>query len=202
MARWSMLASCSVALPSLVGSLPLGSLATSVTACRAAPAAGSLDGGPSSTLEPAVPPAPATASIAADGAARPEVQLTWRLFETQRWLEGTGRRESAIVELLINGGDPARVDLGRRDSAGCAVRGATATAITVLECPNARAEVSRAGDLELRVVAGEQGPPGATPGHSDPTLTREQTAIVRVPPGAEVVVDPELSRIPDEAPSP
>ena len=63
----------------------------SLAACRPAPtAAVAEDAGPAPEIE-------------GDGG-RPRVELTWRLFETHRWLEGPSRRESAVVELLVNGG--------------------------------------------------------------------------------------------------
>jgi hypothetical protein len=175
-------------------SLALSTLLARHASCRSSSGPGSLD-----TVGAT---APAAASTAVDGAPRPQIELTWRLFETQRWLEGSSRHESAVIELLINGGEPARVDLGRRDSAGCTVEGASAVALTTLACSNARALVSRSGDLELRVVAGEPSPGDVVAADSEPPLTRVRTATVRVPPGADVVVAPELSRIPDEAPSP
>jgi hypothetical protein len=144
-------------------------------------------------------------ATAAD-AGRPRVQLTWRLFETQRWLEGHDRRESAVIELLVNGGVPSRVELGRRDTAGCAIRhegGSTADdpvgALTAVDCTSARAQVFRSDSGELRVVAGDRSSANAAGGAS---WIHERTVTVRVPAGAEVTVDSDLSRIPDEAPSP
>src|ERR1019366_7342864 len=92
----------------------------SLAACRAAPSPGSVDSG--------APAAWAAAAPAERDGARPQVELTWRLFETQRWLEGHDKHESAVIELLVNGGEPARLDLGRRDSVGCVVRDATGAA--------------------------------------------------------------------------
>jgi hypothetical protein len=171
----------------------------SLAACRPAPtAAAAEDAGPAPEIE-------------RDGG-RPRVELTWRLFETRRWLEGPSRRESAVVELLVNGGTPSRIDLGRRDTAGCAVHDASGSAVdddraavlTSLDCASSRAQVSRprapSGDpRELRVVAGDRAPP--TSG-ADSAWTGERMATVRVPAAAEIAVDRELARIPDEAPGP
>jgi hypothetical protein len=132
---------------------------------------------------------------------RAHVQLSWRLFETQRWIEGGQHRESAVVQVLVNGGAPAQVDLGRRDTAGCAIGRPAADddfqgAITTLTCPNAEARVLRAGPGELRIEASDRAPSG------DPARLREAAVSVRIPPSADLGVDQDLSRIPDEAPSP
>lgn len=136
---------------------------------------------------------------------RPRIELTWRLFETQRWLEGRGeKRESAVVELLVNGGNPARVDLGRHDTAGCAVRVATSTpyataptaALTSVDCLTASVQVFRASADEIRVVAADLD--GARAGGSTPAHVK--TVMVHIPADADVAVDRELPRIPDEAP--
>jgi hypothetical protein len=170
----------------------------SLAACRPAPtAAVADDAGPAPEIE-------------RDGG-RARVELTWRLFETHRWLEGPSRRESAVVELLVNGGTPSRIDLGRRDTAGCAVHDASGSTadddqgavLTSLDCVSSRAQVSRPrapsdDPRELRVVAGDRAPPSG----ADSAWTGERTAMVRVPAGAEIAVDRELARIPDEAPGP
>ncbi|HEX3772780.1 MAG TPA: hypothetical protein VHV30_18000 [Polyangiaceae bacterium] len=149
---------------------------------------------------------PSPAGEAARGAAPPadardggraHVQLSWRLFETQRWMEGSAHRESAVVQVLVNGGAPAQVDLGRRDTAGCAIAGPPADdfegAITTLACRAAGAQVLRSGPGELRIVASDRAPSG------DPARLREAAVAVQIPPGADVAVDRELSRVPDEA---
>jgi len=171
----------------------------SLAACRAAPSPGSVDSGTSVAW-------PAATTAERDGA-RPEVELTWRLFETRRWLEGHDKHESAVIELLVNGGEPSRLDLGRRDSSGCVVRDAPENAagggldapLATLDCAFAHARVFRAGAGELRVIAGDRDPAEAA---NDAALVHSRTAIVRVPSGADVAVDPALARIPDEAPSP
>jgi hypothetical protein len=172
----------------------------SLAACRGAPSPGSVDSGASAAWT-------AVTAAERDGA-RPQLELTWRLFETQRWLEGHDRHESAVIELLVNGGEPSRLDLGRRDSVGCVVRDTTRpplenggldAPLTSLDCAFAHARVFRAGPDELRVVAGDRDPAEAA---NDSALVHSRTAIVRVPAGADVAVDPALARIPDEAPSP
>lgn len=134
-----------------------------------------------------------------DGGDRPraEVQVTWRLFETQHWLDGKGTHESAIVELLIDGGTPARVQLGRRDSSECAVRAAVEgqPALARLECAHARAEIVRASGSELRVEAVNLDLTHAGP----PNGANATTVTVRIPDGADIVVSSELTRMPDEA---
>jgi hypothetical protein len=153
-----------------------------------------------SCRSPGATPADAGAAPAAEAdAGRPRVQITWRLFETQRWIEGSARRESAVIEVLVNGGAPSRVDLGRRDTAGCAV-GRPAVddvsgAVTTLDCAAAEAQVLRSGPGELRITAGDDA-------KGDPTRAHEAAAVVRVPPDAEITVDRELGRVPDEAPGP
>jgi hypothetical protein len=175
----------------------------SLAACRAAPSPGPVDSGASGAW--------AAAATAERDGARPQVELTWRLFETRRWLEGHDKHESAVIELLVNGGEPSRLDLGRRDSVGCVVRDAAGVApeyaagggldapLASLDCTFAHARVFRAGTGELRVVAGDGAPGEAA---NDSALGHSRTAIVRVPAGADVAVDPALARIPDEAPSP
>jgi hypothetical protein len=164
----------------------------SLAACHPAASTGSVDD-----------PVPSAPPGERDGA-RAQVQLTWRLFETRRWLDGHDKHESAVVELLVNGGVPSRVDLGRRDTAGCAVTDASETAgaapgvaITSLDCAVAHAQVF-ANVGELRVVAGDRG----VTRPADSPMTHERTATVRVPVGAELAVDRVLARIPDEAPGP
>jgi hypothetical protein len=175
----------------------------SLAACRGAPSPGSVDTDGSAAW--------IAATAAERDGARPQVELTWRLFETRRWLEGHDKHESAVIELLVNGGEPSRVDLGRRNSVGCVVRDATGPALendagggldaplASLDCAFAHARVLRAGTGELRVFAGDSDPAEAA---NDSALVHSRTASVRVPAGADVAVDPALARIPDEAPSP
>jgi hypothetical protein len=141
-------------------------------------------------------------------APRPQVQLTWRLFETLRWLDGDGQEhQSSIFELLIEGGQPSRVELGRRESFGCVVRDAIDRPpyLAGLECHSGAhgefANVSRPSPGELRIEAfgqdegsADHEPPRA-PSRTSPTV-----ATVRIPIGSDVTVDRELARIPDDAP--
>lgn len=124
------------------------------------------------------------------------VQLSWRLFETQRWIEGGEHKESAVVQLLVNGGAPAQVDLGRRDTAGCTIGRPAADdfagAITTLECGSAGAQVLRSGPGELRIEASDRAP------HGDATHLHEAAVAVHIPADADVSVDRVLQRVPDE----
>ncbi len=139
-----------------------------------------------------------SAALASDrDGPRSQVQLTWRLFETLHWLDSDGPHQSAIFELLVNGGTPSRVQLGRRDSSGCAVRERIdgAAALASLGCSFARADVLLATG-ELRVEAFDL---DAAHPEREPARRNVQTAIVRVPVDADVTVSRELARIPDEA---
>jgi hypothetical protein len=138
---------------------------------------------------------------------RPQVQLTWQLFETMRSLDSSGQeQESAVFQLLVNGGTPARVALGRRASLACAVRGATGgdapALVTGLDChthaDGEHARVERASPGELRVEA--FGQDEAHPDH-EPPRTGVKSATIRIPADAEIVVEPTLMTVPDEAPS-
>jgi hypothetical protein len=141
-------------------------------------------------------------------AGRPQAQLTWRLFETTRSLDSSGQpRESAVFELLVNGGTPARVALGRRAAMGCAVHEATEgtdgpAVVTTLDCyayaHGEYARVLRSGADELRVEA--FGQDEALPDH-EPSRIGVRTATVKIPADAEIVVEPTLLTVPDEVPA-
>jgi hypothetical protein len=141
-------------------------------------------------------------SVSDSAAGRPQVQLTWRLFEINHELDRNGDDvQSAVFELLVNGGTPPRVALGRRSSVGCAVHDAAdgAGAVCSLECRAGShgelARVVRSAPGELRVEA--YGQDDAQVGiRTDP-----RTATVKIPAEADVVVDPGLARIPDETPT-
>lgn len=165
-----------------------------LAALACAAACRSATSGPSA---PAASDASSTTIAADGGGARSQVELTWRLFETLHWLDGDSPHQSAIFELLVDGGRPSRVQLGRRDSSGCVVRDETDGGPTVatLECSFARAAVLRDPDGTLRVEASDRDPTRA-----DPDARRnERTEIVRLPVDAEVSVSRELARVPDEA---
>jgi hypothetical protein len=166
-------------------------------ACHGAPAAATDASAMASPPDPVAP--------------RPQVQLTWRLFETRRWLDGDGQEhQSSIFELLIEGGQPSRVELGRRESVGCVVKDATdaPSYLAGLECHagvhGEYANVSRPSPGELRIEAFGQDEgsadhePPRTP--SRPSRTSPTAASVRIPIGSDVVVDRELARIPGDAP--
>ena len=139
--------------------------------------------------------------------ARPQAQLTWRLFETTHSLDTSGQpRESAVFELIVNGGTPASVELGRRASLGCAVHDATdgrdgPSVVTALDCyayaHGEYARVLRSSPGELRVEA--FGQDEALPDHQPPR-TGVRTATVKIQADAEIVVEPTLTRVPDETP--
>jgi hypothetical protein len=139
--------------------------------------------------------------------AHPQAQLTWRLFETTHSLDPSGQpRESAVFELLVNGGTPARVALGRRASLGCVVHDATEgtdgpSVVTALDCyayaHGEYARVLRSSPGELRVEA--FGQDEALPDH-EPPRTGMRAATVKIQADAEIVVEPTLARVPDETP--
>ena len=158
-----------------------------VSACRPLPGGAGAAGDDASS----------TVAIADRDGPRAQVEVTWRLFETLHWLDGQGPHESAIFELLVDGGTPSRVQLGRRDSSGCVVRGVDgAGALPGLSCSFAGAEVLRAPGGQLRVEAFD-----LDAAHPDrqPARRNPETAIVRVPADADVTVSRGLARIPDEA---
>jgi hypothetical protein len=141
--------------------------------------------------------ASSTMAIADRDGPRAQVQVTWRLFETLHWLDGQGPHESAIFELLVDGGTPSRVQLGRRDSSGCVVRGGLdGAALPGLHCSFAGADLLRVAGGELRVDAFD-----LDTAHPDRQQARRNaaTATVRVPADADLTVSRELARIPDEA---
>ena len=157
-------------------------------ACRPLPGGASAAGGDASS----------TVTTTDRDGPRPQVQITWRLFETLHWLDGQGPHESAIFELLVDGGTPSRVQLGRRDSSGCVVRAEvdSAAALPGLDCALAGADVVRLSPGELRVEAFHL---DAARPDRQPARHGAETAIVRVPADADVTVSRELARIPDEA---
>jgi hypothetical protein len=135
----------------------------------------------------------------------PQVMLTWQLFETNHALDANGQdRASAVFELLVNGGTPARVSLGRRAAQGCVVSepGGEPAVVASLDCyafaHGEYARVVRTAPGELRVEA--FGQDEALPGF-EPPRTGATAATVRIPEGAEIVVDPSVGRVPDETPS-
>jgi hypothetical protein len=138
------------------------------------------------------------APFAAEGEGS-QVELTWRLFETLHWLDGERPRQSAIFELLVDGGTPSRVQLGRRDSSGCVVRDAVdgGPDLATLGCSFAYARVLRVSAGELRIEAFDLD--AAHPDDGEPARRNLQTATVRIPVNADVRVSGELARIPDEA---
>ncbi|HEX4445094.1 MAG TPA: hypothetical protein VH044_00095 [Polyangiaceae bacterium] len=153
-------------------------------------------------------PAPTAAPIEDAGggsdapARRPQVQLTWRLFETDHALDANGEdTASAVFELLVNGGTPSRVALGRRRSLGCIARDTPEepSRVATLEChAHAHGEyvhVVRLAPGELRIEA--FGQDEALLDH-EPPRTAVQTATVKIPLDAEVVADPTIAIVPDE----
>jgi hypothetical protein len=135
---------------------------------------------------------------------RPQVQLTWRLFETRRWLDGKGQEhQSSIFELLVEGGAPSHVQLGRRESFGCVVRDTTASAslLAGLDCyahahgEHANVERPRPGELRVEAFGQDE----AYPDYARPR-TNVQAAIIRVPADSDIVVDEELATVPADAP--
>ena len=157
----------------------------------------------SSAAAQASPPAPSSP------AGHPQVQLTWRLFETTHSLDARGQdRPSAVFELLVNGGTPARVALGRRASFGCAAHDATRgedepSVVASLDCyafahgEYVRVLRPRAGELRVEAFGQDQ----ALPGH-EPPRTDARVVTVSIPADAEISVEPGVLTVPDEAPGP
>jgi hypothetical protein len=131
-----------------------------------------------------------------------QVELTWRLFETQHALDSNGEdTATAVFELLANGGTPSRVALGRRASLGCMARDTPEDPAVVasLEChAHAHGEyvrVLRPTPGQLRVEA--YGQDEAYP-DQEPPRTALRAATVEIPADAEIVLDHEVSTVPDE----
>jgi hypothetical protein len=91
---------------------------------------------------------------------------------------------------------------------GCAVRDTTdgtdgSSVLTTLDCHahghGEYARVLRSNPDELRVDAFEQ---DEAPADHEPPRTGVRTVTVKIPVGAEIVVDPTLLTVPDEAPTP
>jgi hypothetical protein len=144
---------------------------------------------------------------AATGSApvHPQVQLTWRLFETTHALDENGQdRASAVFELLVNGGIPARIELGRRPSFGCAVHDATddPSIVASLDCyafahgEYARVQRPSPGTLQVEAFGQDEALPGL-----DPPRRAAKAATVTIPADAEIVVEHGVMTIPDEVPS-
>ena len=145
-------------------------------------------------------------SVTLASAAAPvaQVQLAWRLVETRRWLDGQGEEhQSSIFELLVVGGTPSHVQLGRRESFGCAVSDTSEAppSLTGLACYShahgeyANAERPRAGELRIEAFGQDE----AYPDH-EPPRTNVQTATVRIPVESDVVIDQEVITLPSDAP--
>ena len=183
-----------------VRSIALGRAAASVTVVACVAMAFAIAGCP----------APASSAPVVDGGvvrsdaalAPSQVELTWRLFETEHALDSNGDdTATAVFELLANGGTPSRVALGRRPSLGCMMHDAAEDPAVVasLEChAHAHGEyvrVLRPTPGQLRVEA--YGQDEARPDRDLPRSAL-RTAIVEIPTGAEIVVDHEVSTVPDE----
>ncbi len=145
------------------------------------------------------------AALVADG--HVQVQLTWRLFETMHSLDSEGQdRTSAVFELLVNGGTPSRVALGRRASAGCVVHDGTGAAedpsvIASLDChamahgESARVQRSSPGELLVEAFGQDE----AQLGRETPRMA-VKVATVKIPVDADVLVEHGVLTIPDESP--
>jgi hypothetical protein len=137
--------------------------------------------------------------------AHPQVQLTWRLFETTHALDENGQdRASAVFELLINGGTPARIELGRRPSFGCVVHDATddPSVVASLDCyafahgEYARVERPSPGAMRVEAFGQDEALPGL-----EPPRTAPKAATVTIPADAEIVVEHDVMTVPDETPT-
>lgn len=166
--------------------------------------AGEWGGGPVAVM-PRTSAGPLEGAASATPDERPRVQLTWRLFETQRWLDHNGtEHQSSIFELLIQGGTPSHIQLGRRESFGCALKDTTgdSSSVTDLDCyANAHGEyasVTRPSAGELRVEA--FGQDEAFPDHVPPR-TNVRLVTVQIPSESEIVIEQELAIVPAELPA-
>ena len=146
-----------------------------------------------------------TAASPIPGSSRSQVQLSWRLAETRRWLDSQGEEhQSSIVELLIQGGTPSHVQLGRRETFGCTVEDETASSslLTGLDCYDhahgeyATVERSRPGELRIEAFGQNEAYPDY-----EPPRTNIQSATAQIPSESAIVIDPELVTIPSDAPA-
>ena len=123
--------------------------------------------------------------------AEPSVVLHWRETGRRELRDARGNdRWTVELELVVQGGTPSRVRLGRRLAYGFTPTppepGDVAFVQSYIDAHGEYATVRRAGPGRLRVEA--YGQDEALPDHVPPT-TNVRTAIVRIPADAGVAVD-------------
>jgi hypothetical protein len=168
-----------------------------VAGCRP-PAAAPVTGAPITEASSA-PPAPivlapvAPAPPPAAEPARPVVRLRWQTSGYREKTDAHGAvHYSVALDLVVDGGVPGHVSLGRRAAAGftCLVpqddAGVLAHAESYIEAHGEYADVTRPSPGELHVDA--FGQDEALPGWTPPVTNRVH-AVVRIPEDADVVFE-------------
>jgi hypothetical protein len=123
--------------------------------------------------------------------ASPLVVLRWREVERRARRDARGNEHWSVeLELLVQGGTPSRVRLGRRLAYGFNPMPPEGTQIasvqSYMDAHGEYAAVTRPRPAELRVEA--HGQDEALPGY-DPPLTEVRKVTVRIPADAGVTVD-------------
>jgi hypothetical protein len=143
------------------------------------------------------PPPPA----GVDAGNRPTVRLRWRVTDRRETTDRSGMpRATVALELLVDGGAPSRVALGRRAAWGfhadAVEDGGVASVSSYVDAHGEYADVTRPrrGELRVQCYGQDEVLPGSTP-----PRTNVRVAIVRIAPEATVVVDETVE---DAAPSP
>jgi hypothetical protein len=165
-------------------------------ACRAAPRPAPSSEG-DAFVAPAAP-VPSAAASAVVGAptvptAAPEssaaVRLRWRETDRRETRDRSGEHASVRLELLVEGGSPSRVDLGRRHAYGFHAsmpeKGVLAGVESYVDAHGEYAQVTRPHPAELRIEA--YGQDEAFPDH-EPPKTNGRRFTVRVPADAGIEV--------------
>lgn len=169
-------------------------------ACRAAPGAAPSPAGTAVVAQAAaVPSSPASTAVEAATAptAAPVspavVRLRWRETDRRETRDRSGEHASVKLELLVEGGSPPRVDLGRRHAYGFHAsmpeKGVLAGVESYIDAHGESARVTRPRPTELRVEA--YGQDEAFPDHVPPK-TDVRRITVRVPADAGVEVVDEV----------
>lgn len=156
----------------------------------------------SATASAAQPPAPPSTSSATGDTSIPEagapdattqavVRLRFRTSHLETTHDKAGNERGSVeLELLVDGGTPPRVPLGRRHAYGFSPvptsTGELATVQSYIEAHGEYARVTRPRPSELRVEA--FGQDEAFPDHIPP-LTNVRRATVRIPADARVEVE-------------
>lgn len=121
----------------------------------------------------------------------PTVVLRWREIQRRETHDASGNsRWTVELELVVEGGTPSRVRLGRRHAYGFTPMppdpDAVASVESYIDAQGEYATVKRVGAGRLRVEA--FGQDESFPDYVPP-MTNVRAAIVRIPPDASVTVD-------------